>query len=125
MTHTPALAAVSLLQFGSSGNPLMGPLFMYAAIFAIFYFILIRPQQRQRKQHEETIQSLKKGDEVVTAGGIVGEVLHIKAVGADGKTSQEDRITIKSGESRLVVERGRIARIVASSGATSAPNSAA
>jgi preprotein translocase subunit YajC len=125
MTHTPALAALALLQFGGSGNPLMGPLFMYAAIFAIFYFILIRPQQRQRKQHEETIQSLKKGDEVVTAGGIVGEVLHIKAVGADGKTSQEDRITIKSGESRLVVERGRIARIVASSGATSAPNSAA
>jgi preprotein translocase subunit YajC len=125
MTYTPALAAVALLQLGGSGNPLMGPLFMYAAIFAIFYFILIRPQQRQRKQHEETIQSLKKGDEVVTAGGIVGEVLHIKTLGADGKTSQEDRVTIKSGESRLVVERGRIARIVASSGANSAPTSAA
>jgi preprotein translocase subunit YajC len=124
MTHTPAFAAVALLQFGGSSNPLMGPLFMYAAIFAIFYFILIRPQQRQRKQHEQTIQSLKKGDEVVTAGGIVGEVLHIKPVSADGKTSQEDRITIKSGESRLVVERGRIARI-ASSSATSAPTTAA
>jgi preprotein translocase subunit YajC len=117
MTHTAALLQLSL---PTGSNPLFGPLFMYAAIFAIFYFILIRPQQRQRKQHEATIQNLKKGDEVVTAGGIVGEVLHIKPIATDGKVSQEDRVTIRSGESRLVVERGRIARIatVAASGGT-------
>jgi preprotein translocase subunit YajC len=124
MTIPPVLATIALLQLGPTSNPLMGPLFMYAAIFAIFYFILIRPQQRQRKQHEATIQNLKKGDEVVTAGGIVGEIVHIKPLSADGKTSQEDRITLRSGESRLVVERGRIARIVSSS-ATSAPTNAA
>ena len=95
----------------------------YAAIFAIFYFILIRPQQRQRKQHELTIQNLKKGDRVVAAGGVIGDVVHIKALGADDKPTAEDEVTIRSGESRLIVERGRIARIVTS--AASASNSAA
>jgi preprotein translocase subunit YajC len=58
---------------------------------------------------------------VVTAGGIIGEVIHIKEVGTDGgKTKADDRITIKSGESRLVVERGRITRINGSSPTTPA-----
>jgi preprotein translocase subunit YajC len=84
----------------------------FALIIGIIYFIMIRPQQRQRKKHEELLGALKRGDEVVTAGGIVGEVIHIREMTAEGgKARAEDRITIKSGESRLVVERGRIARI--------------
>jgi preprotein translocase subunit YajC len=117
------LAAAALLQFPTGGNTLFGPLFMYAAIFAIFYLLLIRPQQKQRKEHEATIQNLKKGDRVVTAGGLIGDVLHIKVLGADGKTTAEDEITIKSGESRVIVERGRIARIAST--ATAAPTNAA
>lgn len=100
----------TLLLLQASANPLFGTLFMYVAIAAIFYFILWRPQQRQRKQHEQTIRSLKRGDEIVTAGGIVGEVVNIKELAA-GQVSAEDQITIRSGESRLVVERGRIARV--------------
>ena len=76
--------------------------------------MLIRPQQKQRKAHEATIKQLKRGDEIVTAGGIVGEVIHIQeARPKDGTPTPtiEDRITIKSGESRLVIERGRIARV--------------
>src|SRR5215216_1157946 len=117
------LSLPSLLQIPTSGNPLFGPLFMYAAIFAIFYFILIRPQQRQRKQHELTIQNLKKGDRVVTAGGVIGDVVHIKALSADDKPTAEDEVTIRSGESRLIVERGRITRIVTTTAPAS--NSAA
>ena len=123
MTPLPPLATAALLQLPTGSNPLFWPLFMYAAIFAIFYFILIRPQQRQRKQHELTIQNLKKGDRVVTAGGVIGDVVHIKALGADGKATAEDEVTIKSGESRLIVERGRITRIVTTAASTS--NSAA
>ena len=123
MIVTPLLAAAVLLQFPTGGNTLFGPLFMYAAIFAIFYLLLIRPQQKQRKEHEATIQNLKKGDRVVTAGGLIGDVLHIKVLGADGKSTAEDEITIKSGESRVVVERGRIARIASTT--TSAPTNVA
>jgi preprotein translocase subunit YajC len=100
-----------------SGNPLFASVFMYGAIFAIFYFLLVRPQQQQRKKHEETIRQLKRGDEIVTAGGIVGEVVQIRQGNVD-VPSQDDRITIKSGESRLVIERGRVAKIVTAAGAT-------
>ena len=102
-----------LLQAPASGPASFAPLIIqFGLIIAIIYFIMIRPQQRQRRKHEELLNALKKGDEVVTAGGIVGEVIHIREMGAEGsKTKADDRVTIKSGESRLVVERGRIARI--------------
>ena len=82
-------------------------------ILGIFYFMMVRPQQTQRKRHEATLMSLKKGDEIVTAGGIIGRVVHIKEGMKDGaaKSTLEDAVTIQSGESRLIVERGRIARI--------------
>ncbi len=93
-------------------NPILGSIFMYGAIFAIFYFILIRPQASQRKKHDEMVRNLKKGDEIVTTGGLVGEVVFIKEKGGDDKASgMEDRVTIKSGDTRVIIERGRIARI--------------
>ena len=106
------LASLAALQGGSSALP--GMIFMYGAIFAIMYFLLIRPQQKQKRLHEGLVRALKRGDEVVTAGGIVGEVLHIVQQSKDGTPvpAMDDRITIKSGESRLVVERGRIARVI-------------
>ncbi len=110
---TLAYAALVLLQAPSS--TMLGPIFMYGAIFAIFYFILIRPQSKQRKEHESLIRAVKRGDEIVTAGGLIGEVIHIReAMKPDGTAGNplEDRITVKSGESRVVVERGKIARIV-------------
>ena len=107
------LASFAALQLGGS-NQITSMIFMYGAIFAIFYFVLIRPQQRQRKAHNALVQALKKGDEIVTAGGLVGEVVHIATAGKDGAVSMEDRITIKTGESKVVVERGRISRVGAS-----------
>lgn len=111
----PLLASLAALQLGGS-NQIASMIFMYGAIFAIFYFVLIRPQQRQRKAHNALVEALKKGDEIVTAGGLVGEVMHIASSGTAGTVSMEDRITIKTGESKVVVERGRISRV----GATAA-----
>ena len=74
------------------------------AIFAIFYFLLIRPQRKEQQRHQAMVEALKKGDEVVTAGGVIGTVVH----------TQDDRVTIRSGDStRLVVEKARITRVVA------------
>jgi len=95
-------------------------LFMYVAFAAIFYFILWRPQAQARKRHQQLIEQLKRGDEVVTAGGIVGQVVHIQEQTA-GKPSQVDRITIKSGESRLIVERGRITGVASATAAGASP----
>ena len=111
---TPALLA---LQFGGAGGSMTPFLIQLVAIFGIFYFLLIRPQQAQKRKHEEALRNIKRGDQIVTFGGIVGEVVHVKetptAEGAKS-SSMEDQITIRSAESRLIVERGRIARIVSS-----------
>ncbi|KXK39460.1 MAG: Sec translocon accessory complex subunit YajC [bacterium] len=51
---------------------------MILMFFAIFYFIVIRPQQREQRQHQERINNVKKGDRVVTSGGIHGEIKAVK-----------------------------------------------
>ena len=119
---TVLFATLLAIQAAPRGtNPMLPLLIQMGAIFAIFYFLMIRPQQKQRRQHEDRLRNLRKGDSVVTQGGIVGEVVHIKeAVSEEGKPkSMEDHVTIKTGESRVVVERGRIARVLGSpTGAT-------
>jgi preprotein translocase subunit YajC len=89
---------------------------------AIFYFLIIRPGQKQRKQQENAVFNLRKGDEIVTAGGVVGEILHIKESLKDGAPvkTHEDRITIKSGDSKMVIHRGRVHQVIKSSGSDAA-----
>lgn len=86
-------------QSGGGGMAIF--LFQMLAIIGIFYFLIIRPKVKQEREHRQRLQEIKKGDEIVTAGGIVGEIIHIK----------DSKITIKSGESRLVIQRDRIAEI--------------
>ncbi len=61
---------------GGQGNPIMAFLPL-VVIFLIFYFLLIRPQQKKQKQHQEFLQSLKKGDEVITSGGVIGRIVSL------------------------------------------------
>ena len=73
------------------------------AIFAIFYFILIRPQRKEQERHRQMIENVKRGHEVITAGGIIGTIVH----------TADDRVTIKTGDdTRLVVERSKISRVL-------------
>jgi preprotein translocase subunit YajC len=108
-----ALQEPAAVPRGISGT---GIIFQIVAIVVIIYFFLIRPQQREKKQTETMLHALKKGDEVVTVGGVIGDVVHIQMQAAGEKQEpgvrMDDRITIKSGESRLVVERGRIVRVI-------------
>lgn len=112
-------ASLFLLQATGNPNAIFANLLVPFAIFAIFYFIVFRPQQRQRKQLEQQMRGIKRGDEIVTFGGIVGEVQHVRELVA-GQPGNEDHVTIRSGESRLVVERGRIARVLAGKGGPAA-----
>jgi preprotein translocase subunit YajC len=110
--------AILLMQPSPGSNPMYGFAFQMVLILAIFYFILFRPQQKQRQQQERSLREIKKGDEIVTSGGIIGEIIHIKQSSKDGAdvVTMEDRVTIKSAESRLVVERGRIAKVLSKAG---------
>jgi len=76
-------------------------LFQLLAIGAVFYFLIIRPQSQARKKHQAMLAALKRGDDVTTAGGVIGTVKDIK----------DDRITIQTGDTTLIVERGRIVRV--------------
>jgi preprotein translocase subunit YajC len=97
------IASLVLIAPREGGNATLVFAIQMVAIFAIFYFLLIRPQRAEADKHRKMLDALKRGDEVVTSGGIIGTVIHAEA----------DRVTIKTAEStRLVVERGRIARIV-------------
>jgi preprotein translocase subunit YajC len=58
---------------------LLGSLLPLVVLFAIFYFLIIRPQQKQAKQHKEMLAALAKGDKIVTNGGVVVEVVHVDA----------------------------------------------
>jgi len=62
---------------GSGGSP-TSLIFMIIAIFAVMYFLMIRPQQKQKKQHQSMINTIAKGDKVVTIGGMHGTVAGIK-----------------------------------------------
>ncbi|MCC3860131.1 preprotein translocase subunit YajC [Pseudemcibacter aquimaris] len=58
---------------GGGDGGLMG-LLLFVLIFVVFYFLLIRPQQKRAKEHQAMVGALKRGDKVVTSGGIVGKV---------------------------------------------------
>lgn len=72
-------------------------------IFVIFYFLLIRPQQKRAKDHRNLLSSIKEGDEVLTSGGIYGKITGIR----------DDKITLEiSDKVRVKVNRGHIATVI-------------
>lgn len=98
---------------GQSPSPL-GMLVPFAAIFLIFYFLLIRPQQRRQKEQEAMIKAVEKGDRVVTAGGehvvIVGTTDDVLTVEFTEPSTKGDRVRFK-------LDRGRVDRVLAKAGA--------
>lgn len=80
---------------------LIGSFLPLIILFAIFYFLIIRPQQKQQKAHREMLESLKKGDKIVTTGGLMAEVVKV----------EEDFIKIKLNDEMIVkLERSFVAR---------------
>ena len=62
----------------AAGGDMFMSLLPLVLMFAVFYFLLIRPQQSKMKQHRAMIENLKKGDQIVTAGGIVGKIARVE-----------------------------------------------
>src|SRR4051812_17310448 len=100
-----------ILQSAAPRASILPLVIQFGAIIAIFWFLLIRPQRQQAAKHQEVLSQLKKGDEVMTDGGIIGTVVHIA----------EDRVTIKSAENtRLVVLRSKISKVFGTASTTEA-----
>jgi len=78
----------------------------FAAIFAIFYFLLIRPQQKQKRDREQMLSALKKGDRIVTTGGLHGTVTGLN----------EHTVTVRVADQvKLEFDRSAVGRIMVES----------
>jgi preprotein translocase subunit YajC len=77
MFVTPAFAQAAGGAGGFGGLGGLESLLPLVLIFVVFYFLLIRPQQKKQKQHREMLSALRRGDRVVTAGGIIGQVIRV------------------------------------------------
>jgi preprotein translocase subunit YajC len=76
MWITPAYAQTSSPFGGDLFSP-SSPIWMMAIIFVIMYVLMIRPQQKRVKQHQEMVKNLRRGDSVITSGGTVGKVTKV------------------------------------------------
>jgi len=79
---------------------------MMVLMFAAFYFLLIRPQQKKQKQHTELVAGLKVGDEVLTAGGILGKITGVSEHYAVVAISENTEIKIQKSSVSQVVPKG-------------------
>lgn len=91
-------ATDSIFLLAAAGGGGMGYILMQIApfllIFVVFYFLLIRPQQQRMKKHREMIEALRKGDEVVTQGGILGKVTKVTDAEATLEVAEGVRVKV-------------------------------
>ena len=109
MTFPPAeiLFAGAAPPGGAGGNAVLTQVVFFGAIFAVFYFLLIRPQQTQRRERERLLAAIKRGDRVVTTGGLHGTVTNL-----DEKTV----VLRVADQVKVTVDRAAVARVVEAQG---------
>lgn len=100
MLVTPAYAQAAGGASGAAGLASFLPLIL---IFVIMYFLILRPQQKRMKEHRNMVQALKRGDQVVTQGGLIGKVTDVK----------DDEIAVEIAQGvKVRVVRATVAQVV-------------
>jgi len=94
---------LAMAPSGGEGGSMVSTLIMFGAIFAIFYFMIIRPQQKKAKERTALLESVKKGDKIITASGIHGTVS-----GLDETTVLVD----VGNNNKIKMERSAIGQVV-------------
>jgi preprotein translocase subunit YajC len=100
MLITPAYAQAAA---GGDANSMLMSLLPFALIFVIMYFLILRPQQKKVKDHQELVKNIRRGDTVVTSGGIIGKVTKVKD---DGEIEVEI-----ADNTRVRVIKGTVAEV--------------
>lgn len=83
---------------GLMGNGTFGMILYFAVIIGVFYFLLIRPQKKREKEQKNLLNSIKKGDQIITIGGFYGKVVSVK----------EDVVTIMMGDNKVKLEKSAV-----------------
>ena len=85
---------LNFLQAGGVGPDMGGTILMMVVMLGVFYFMLIRPENKRKKEAEQMRDTLKVGDEVTTIGGITGKVVHVK----------DDKFVLETGADQVRIE---------------------
>ena len=105
MLWTDIAYAMGTAPQGGEAGGALGPLTNVAPfilMFAVFYFLLIRPQQKRAKEHRAMLSALKRGDKVVTSGGLHGTIVE----------AQDDVVVVDLGQTKVTVGRSFVAGVV-------------
>ncbi|MBI4417924.1 MAG: preprotein translocase subunit YajC [Ignavibacteriales bacterium] len=93
-------------QQGDGGSGITSTLIMFGLIFLIFYFMIIRPQQKRQKERQKMLDGIKKGDKVITGGGVHGTVVGI----------EEKTVLVQIADNvKVKVERGSVSAVIGES----------
>ena len=100
MINTSLLAAAAA---SGESPPLWWGILPWVAVFAILYFLMLRPQNQRMKEHRRQIEAVKKGDRVVTGGGLIGKVTKVTDSEVEVELAQGVRVTaVKSTLTQVV-----------------------
>src|SRR5947208_10371076 len=102
----PFLALGAPSQPGQPAPPIWTSLFPMVLLVVVFYFALIRPQQKKQKQHAELLKAVRAGDKIVTTGGIIGTIVTVK----------EKSISIRSADAKFEITKSAVAEVTERSG---------
>src|SRR6185503_12416892 len=102
----PLLAMGQPAQPGQQQPPFWTSLVPLVLLIVVFYFALIRPQQKKQKEHAQLLKGVRPGDKIVTTGGIVGVIVSVK----------EKTISIRSADAKFEITKAAVAEITERSG---------
>ena len=105
-TSNGLLALAPTPQPGQPAAPMWTSLVPLVLLVVVFYFALIRPQQKKSKEHGELLKSLRPGDKIITSGGVVGVVVTVK----------DKTLTVRSADAKFEVTKSAITEITERSG---------
>src|SRR5687768_16832980 len=100
-TTTALIAMGQPPKEGEAAPPFYITMAPFILMLVVFYFILIRPQQKKAKEHQQLLQGLRSGDKVMTSGGIVGVVVSVK----------EKTVTLRSADTKIEILKSAVAEI--------------
>jgi preprotein translocase subunit YajC len=103
-----SIIAMAPSQQGQGGGEIYSTLIMFALIIGIFYLMIIRPQQKRAKEREALLGQIKKGDKVITAGGIHGEIIAVEDKTVLLEIADKVKVKVERNSISVVNKQGEV-----------------
>jgi len=104
-----AMAEAAPAAAGTAQQPgMLEALFPFIVLFVVFYFLLIRPQQKRAKEHKTMVQALSKGDEIITQGGVYGKIIEVAEDAVTVEVANNVEVKLQRAAVSSVLPKGTI-----------------